>query len=144
MRTILGIFIVFLMMLACCNTPSAEVLLETDRMFSQTSEEKGMQRAFLEFADDSAVLLRKNSMPLVGRHAMEELFKGYPDTGYILTWEPLAGDISRSGDLGYTYGIYTLTITKDESTGKGKYVSVWKKQSDGSWKWVLDAGNEGI
>jgi len=44
--------------------------------------------------------------------------------------------------LGFTYGVYTLSIK--DSVYKGTYVSIWKKQNDGSWKFVLDSGNEGI
>ena len=52
--------------------------------------------------------------------------------------------MSGSGDLGYTYGNYVF-ISKDKD-GKivasyGKYMSVWKKQKDGSWKVVVDMGN---
>jgi len=57
--------------------------------------------------------------------------------------KPFHADIAASGDLGYTLGTYELRA-KDEA-GKatvayGKYCSVWKKQPDGSWKWVVDVG----
>ena len=118
--------------------------METDRKFSERSTEVGMKKAFLDFADDTAVLLQRNSMPVVGKHAIMKSFGGFSDTGVVLTWEPLAGDIARSGDLGYTYGLYTLLVKTDSSISRGKYVSIWKKQADGTWKFVLDGGNEGI
>ncbi len=46
-------------------------------------------------------------------------------------------------DLGYTYGYYTMTFKEDGSTQHGNYVSIWKKQAGGDWKFVLDTGNEG-
>ena len=118
--------------------------MKLDRDFSKRSAETGMKKAFLEFASDTAVLLQKNTMPIVGKTAITKSYKVLSDTGFTLTWEPLAGDISKSGDLGYTYGIYTMVNRANNSSHKGKYVSIWKKQADGSWKWVLDAGNEGI
>ena len=90
--------------LAGCKTYSTEDLFRVDREFSQRSEESGMKKAFLEFADDSAVLLRENSMPIIGKTRLGETFSEFEDTGFILTWEPILGDISRSGDLGYTVG----------------------------------------
>jgi ketosteroid isomerase-like protein len=57
----------------------------------------------------------------------------FADPKFVLRWEPLGAEVS--GNLGYTYGLYR------SSNGYGKYVSVWKKQRDGSWKIVVDAGN---
>ena len=59
--------------------------------------------------------------------------------GSPLSWEPLRAEIAASQDLGYTFGRYAL---RDGETVKayGVYVTVWKKQPDGSWKFVLDGG----
>jgi ketosteroid isomerase-like protein len=46
-----------------------------------------------------------------------------------------------SGDLGYTYELFT--VTAKDTTMQGTYVSIWKKQKDGNWKFVLDTGNPG-
>ncbi|HSO88434.1 MAG TPA: nuclear transport factor 2 family protein [Draconibacterium sp.] len=122
--------------------PDSEQLLETDRKFSATSVEKGFNIAFIEFAHHDAVLLRENSMPVVGKESVIKLFEKADTSGVQFTWEPLAGDIAKSGELGYTYGIYTFT--KDTLTKNGTYVSIWKKDGAGDWKFVLDSGNEGI
>lgn len=143
MKTITALISATILLAGCVNY-SPEVLMITDRNFSDRSKEAGMQKAFLEFADDSAVILRENALPIVGKATLAESFSGIPDTGFVLTWEPLAGHISGSGDLGYTYGIFTTTINGDSSLRQGTYVTIWKKQEDGSWKWVLDTGNQGI
>lgn len=52
--------------------------------------------------------------------------------------------LAESGELGYTVGQYTITVTGEDgerSVEKGKYVTIWRKQADGSWKVVLDGGN---
>jgi hypothetical protein len=59
-----------------------------------------------------------------------------------LSWEPVFGDISRAGDLGYTTGPWVLT---DEGPQRrpsrhGFYFSIWRRQEDGSWKVEVDAG----
>ena len=62
----------------------------------------------------------------------------------VLTWTPVHADMAASGDLGYTYGNY-VTKSKDKDgkpvTQYGKYMSVWRKQKDGTWKVVADMGN---
>jgi ketosteroid isomerase-like protein len=66
------------------------------------------------------------------------------DQGNKLTWSPQFSDVS--GDLAYTYGTWTFTSKDKDKDGNpikqtGKYTTIWKKQSDGSWKVVLDMGN---
>ena len=61
----------------------------------------------------------------------------------VLTWEPDFADVAKSGDLGYTWGRYTYTsFDSTESPSCGFYVTIWKKQLDGSWRFVFDAGNQ--
>ncbi len=63
----------------------------------------------------------------------------------ILQWEPVDGQVAASGDLGYTWGRYVATAKDkqgNETEFHGKYVSIWKKQKDGSWKWIVDIGND--
>ena len=124
-----------------------EELLNIDKAFSELSEEKGMKFAFLEYAADDAVILRANSFPIKGKNAIAEDYKTFSDTGFILTWEPQYAEIAVSGELGYTYGIYTSTINDKEGNptkNKGTYISIWKKDEKGRWKFVLDTGNEGL
>jgi len=137
----------FLNILSCSNpdaTASVEELLKADRDFSQMSLEKGMFSAFLSFIAEDGVILRDNSFPSKGREALRERFDGKSDTSFVLTWEPLSGKMSGSGDLGYTYGIHTTLIKATGELSKGTYVTVWQRQADGSWKFVLDTGTEGL
>lgn len=118
-------------------------MMDADRAFSKHSEQQGMRAAFMEYMDSNAVLLRPNAMPIVGGEAVFYLSQGH-DTSYILTWEPTGGHVANSGELGYTYGVYSLKLKSTDSVTYGTYVSVWKKHQDGKWKFVLDTGNEGI
>jgi len=121
-----------------------QILIKTDIEFSNMSEKTGMEKAFLKYADDEAVLLRTHSMPIVGKEKIGKRYTDSDDTGFTLSWKPLYADVSKSKDLAYTYGTYTLSIKSDKSETYGTYLSIWKKQADGSWKWVLDTGNEGL
>jgi ketosteroid isomerase-like protein len=118
-------------------------MMEADRSFSKSSEQKGMKNAFLDYIDSNGVLLRNNHLPLLGANAIDYLIQ-QNDTGYTLKWEPQSGMIAASGELGYTYGIYVLRPSTKDTLLYGTYVSIWKKQEDGSWKFILDSGNEGI
>jgi ketosteroid isomerase-like protein len=118
-------------------------MLEADRSFSRLSEEKGMKTAFIEYIDSNGVLLRPNEVPVIGADAIDYLIQ-LNDSNYVLTWHPKTGIVAQSGELGYTYGIYTLKPSEKDTLLYGTYVTIWKKQSDGRWKFVLDSGNEGI
>jgi len=118
-------------------------LMEVDRAFSKMSGEKGMKTAFIEYIDSNGVLLRTGHLPIIGANAIDYLIQ-LNDTGYSLTWEPNNGGISSSGDLGYTYGIYAMKPNSKDTVIYGTYTSIWKKEKNGKWKFVLDTGNEGI
>lgn len=131
-----------ILFIGCKNSMNTnESLIAVDREFSKFSKERGMNAAFLKFISEDGVMLRSNSMPIVGKNAVSNLFSG-DDSGFTLTWEPLYADIAKSGEIGYTYGTYELTL--QEGVQKGTYVSIWKKDKDGNWKFVLDSGNEGL
>ncbi|MCI0715440.1 MAG: DUF4440 domain-containing protein [Chlorobi bacterium] len=123
-----------------------ETLKQVDIDFSNQSKEKGMREAFLAYAADNAVLLRPHSYPIEGLEEIKK-FLGDENPPFTLTWTPEFADVSVSGELGYTYGIYELT-DKDENGNeiahKGTYLSVWKKDKKGNWKWILDTGNPGL
>jgi ketosteroid isomerase-like protein len=121
-----------------------EDIKKTDLAFSDLSEKEGMKKAFLTYADEEAVLLRPNSFPIEGKEEIGKMFTNFSDTGFVLSWKPLKAFISASADLGYTYGTFTSSVKNDTSVNTGTYISIWKKQPDGSWKWVLDTGNEGL
>jgi hypothetical protein len=118
-------------------------LLQTDLSFSQLSEQKGRNAAFIAFAAEHATMLRPYSMPLTGKDSIISRFSSHPDTAYTLTWVPVRADVARSGELGFTYGTYQLII-KNIGKEEGTYCTVWKKDKNHSWKFVLDTGNEGL
>ncbi len=61
-----------------------------------------------------------------------------------LSWQTSSVEVARSGDLAYETGTYDFVSTDKKGKSndeKGKFVVVWKKQSDGSWKVVVDIDN---
>jgi len=144
----LFVFIINLIFILSCSknskNPSTGILLQTDRDFSAMSVREGMFKAFLFYMAEDGVILRNNSFPAKGKENLSARFSGKTDTTFILSWEPQFEKISESGDLGYTYGIHTNT---DKITGeitRGTYITIWQKQKDGTWKFVLDTGTQGL
>ena len=149
-KTFSGLSLIILLTLTLTGCPTSQVnkeaawrneIIKTDKEFSKFSREQGMKKAFIEYMDDDGILLRPNHPPIIGANAIEYLTE-QNDSSYTLTWEPSSAKVAASGDLGYSYGIYNLQL--QDTTLQGTYVSIWKKQEDGKWKFVLDTGNEGI
>jgi ketosteroid isomerase-like protein len=145
-------FVLFVSMLAVsCSTKRHEKqdvdykaeMMDADRSFSKLSEQKGMKYAFMQFIDARGVLLRPNTAPIVGVEAIDFISQGI-DTAYTMTWEPNGGSVAKSGDLGYTYGVYSYKPNNRDTVIYGTYVTVWKRQPDGKWKFALETGNEGV
>ena len=122
----------------------ADVLLNVDINFSEMSVKAGMQKAFLFYFSDKGVMLRDNAYPLVGKNSLISQFANRSDTSFVLSWEPVYAMIAKSGDLGYTYGYYARTIKSTGVVSKGTYVTIWEKQKDGTWKFVMDTGTNGL
>lgn len=140
------IFAIILIMINGCGTvmdteKGKADLMDVDRAFSKMSEEQGVYKAFDFYMDDDATLYRDRHHPFTGREAIRPILS--KNTNGTLTWEPTKAEIAASGDLGYTLGSWTYKMK--DSLGNieksyGHYISVWKKNQKGDWKWVFDSG----
>jgi len=122
---------------------SIETLNRLEGEFMKAAGEKGAQ-GYLSYYADNAVELPNGAPIISGKVNIAPGMSFLDNKDNRLIWTPVGGDISSSGDLGYTYGNYEFH-SKDND-GKphiehGKYTSVWKMQKDGNWKVVLDMGN---
>jgi ketosteroid isomerase-like protein len=118
-----------------------EELLATDRRFSRLSIAEGAQVAFDQFMAEEAIVYRDGAAPFVGREAILSLFP--PTATGRLSWEPYFAAAGEGGNLGYTLGRYTYTASDASGEGQtshGYYVTIWRRQEDGSWKYVFDSG----
>lgn len=149
---ILSILLPFSVMAITACTPTPDAIEEANRLlavdveFSRRSEEIGGHKAFLDYIDDSAVMLRANHYPIVGRANIEKMFQNR-SSDFTLTWEPLFATVSSGGDMGYTYGVYksrSVSANGEPVVNEGTYVTIWKKDAGGAWKFVLDTGNPGL
>jgi ketosteroid isomerase-like protein len=135
-----------LLLFSCSNktaspgVPQAEVL-KAENDFKKLSQSKGIQEAFYAFAADNAVIKRENDILIKGRENIKNYYNNPKFKKVSVSWKPDIVEVSEDGTLGYTYGRYVWTVT--DSVGakkdfKGIFHTVWKKQKDGSWKYVWD------
>lgn len=118
-------------------------LLQTDKDFSAASAKEGMKDAFLNYIDPDGILLREGYIPLVGADAIDFLIR-HNDSSFTLSWQPAHAFVAAAADLGYTYGTYAVKGHQIDTTLYGTYVSIWKKEIDGSWKYVVHSEHKGI
>ncbi len=139
------------MLAGCATQPAIDVeaernaLMEADRAWAEayaTSEDPA--EAFVAQLVDDAALLPPDAPLAQGKEAIRgviNMLEGLP--GFNVTWTAVAADVGSGGDLGYTRGTYRMTMDGPAGpvTINGKYLTVWKKQADGTWKVTADMFN---
>jgi len=148
MKKALSLLIATLLLNSCHSNQSGDLeqwkqeITDTELAFSAMAEKEGIPAAFLAYSANDGVIMRNNKV-IKGHPEMEKYFQasGQNPNRLTLTWAPDFVDVAASGDMAYTYGQYKLTIT--DTTGNtqeanGIFHTVWRRQADGSWKFVWD------
>ena len=141
-----------LAVLAGCNTPppapAVDVAAETGKLHDLESAwvkeaaAKDVDKIMSHYTDDAT--LGVSGMPAMkGRDAIRAAWAGMvADPNFKLDFSAERVDVAKDGETAYTRGPYQLTVsnpkTKKPVTDKGTYLTVFKKQADGSWKAVED------
>jgi ketosteroid isomerase-like protein len=123
-------------------TAAAEKIRATDSLFSDLADRMGTAYAFSNTVDAYDAVFGTPQL-VVGPKAVEDYYAAQ-GTGTSLTWHPVYASVAGSLDLGFTIGDYTLTARGASGAAVqrfGKYLTVWKRQRDGTWKFVIDGGN---
>ena len=122
--------------------PGKVLLFDLEARFAKDVAEHG-GAAFAEWFAADAVALNNGAVPLIGKVAIAKS-ANWSAKDYQLTWTPTDALMGPSDDMGYTWGHYEGN-SKDANgnpvTTTGRYMTVWRKQPDGNWKVVLDAGS---
>jgi len=129
------------------DTHDADVkaIKDVEATWVQNFATKDADKIATVYADDASVFIA--DMPVInGMAAIKATLKPMvADKGFSITFASDKVDVAKSGELGYSQGTYTMTSTAPKTkkvlTEKGKYVTVYKKQADGSWKAVADIFN---
>ncbi|TSA51131.1 MAG: hypothetical protein D4R43_01245 [Sphingobacteriales bacterium] len=116
---------------------------KTDSLFCVYSIENGFAKALIVFADSEVIKLNDGENPIYGIEKLNKKLGGKEKDETVISWKPIKVEVGLSGDLGYSFGNweYKTTTEKGDTIYYGNYFTEWKKQKDGSWKYVLDGGN---
>ncbi len=142
------VFFISLIILIGCNTvkqenlrfKAIEEIKKTEKEFEAYVKQYGITEGFYKFADDNAVLNHSENL-IKGKEAIKLHYLSKNADNNKLEWTAEFVDAAESGELGYTYGSY-IYLVPDSIGGYTKYTgvfhTVWKKQNNGSWKFVWD------
>ena len=145
MKLLLSVLLVLVFFIACEQKINKDKVkkevFQTEKAFEKMSADEGLQEAFYFFASDSAVIKRQNDTLIVGKENIKNYYSNPAFKKAKVTWTPDFIDVSDCGDMAYAYGEYLWKIWSDEGDTAeyiGVFQTIWKKQEDGSWKYVWD------
>jgi uncharacterized protein (TIGR02246 family) len=122
----------------------ADAVRATDDAWMKVFAAKDLDKS-VAFFDEKGAVLASNAPIAQGREAIAKSFAGFFTLPNLkITWRADKADVAKSGELGYTSGTYQMSFSDPAGktvSDKGKYVTVWTKQTDGSWKVLLDIFN---
>ena len=119
---------------------------QADMDWSKAAAAKDVDKVVSFYAEDGAIYA-PNAPLAAGRPAIKVEWTGMMNLpGFMVNWVPSRVEVARSADLAWSTGTYTLTssVPGGSGTDHGKYVAVWKKQQDGSWKVEADIFNSDL
>ena len=130
------------------DTHDADVQAIKDTETAWNRDVKDADKWASYYSEDASLLI-PNAPLLSGRAQILAGIKPMTaDPNFSLSFHAAKVDVAKSGELGYTQGPYTLTLTDPQTrklvTDKGKYVTVYRKQADGNWKAVSDIVNSDL
>jgi ketosteroid isomerase-like protein len=117
-----------------------QAALDADRAFSADAAASGVGEAFARFAAADGALLGSGPSLVLGPDAIRAAFAGRP-AGATLVWRPVDAVASDAGDLAFTVGEAESRNPATGAVGHSKYLTVWRLQPDGEWRYVVDGGN---
>lgn len=129
------------------HASDAALLRALDRQWSATAAKNDIDGTVAFYAEN-AVLLPPNAPIATDAQSIRASWAGLLGPNSSLSWKVSGAEVASSGELGYVYGTYALTI-KDPKGGApahdiGKFVEIWKKQADGQWKCIVDTYNSDL
>lgn len=116
-------------------------VIAIEKAFCDDLKTKGVAYAFEAYAAKDAVIRRGNDSLIYGQAAIRKFYAAPGYKNAVADWKPDYTDVSADGTMAYTYGKYTWTIKDNagkETQYSGVFHTVWKRQPDGSWKYVWD------
>ncbi|MBC2839860.1 DUF4440 domain-containing protein [Robiginitalea sp. SC105] len=127
-----------------------EKIKQADITWGNAAKSKNLQEFLSLYTDNQIpVTMPPNNPSIKGKENIRNFYQPmFSMENLTVEFYPETIEISKSGDLGYVIGVYQTKI--QDSTGniinedKGKYINIWKKQNDGSWKCPADIFNSDL
>ena len=125
------------------DTSDLQSMVDTELAFARMAAEQGTRPAFIAFIAEDGILFRPHAV--TGKQWMIDHPLPPSDKRSLLSWYPTVAEIARAGDMGYTTGPWEFKndIHDAKPVAFGEFLTVWKKQADGSWKFAIDLGISG-
>lgn len=117
---------------AAAQEVAAAPVIAAERAFAADAAERGWAAAFRRAAAADGITLSPDP---VNAHVQLAQVEGDGET--TLDWRPAYAGIARSGDFGFTTGPF---LFRGREGIAGHFFTVWRRQGDGGWKWIFDAG----
>lgn len=148
MKNFIPLFIILFIFVGCSPKSESKNLtyvkleiVKTEKDFERLVAKKGLAEGFYQFADSNAVIKREHDTLIIGKTNIKNYYLNLKIQNPTVTWSPDAVTVSDAGDMASSYGKYVWSY-KDasgkEQISKGVFHTVWKKQKDGSWKYIWD------
>jgi uncharacterized protein (TIGR02246 family) len=145
--TLCAIATMALTLTACNQTPDThdadvKAIQDNEAQWNQEWAAKDHNKIMSHYADD-AVLIVSGSPSTSGKEAIGGALRQMTsDPALDLKFHATKVEVAKSGDIAYTQGTYTLTLTDPQTKqlihDHGSFVTTYRKQPDGTWKAVTD------
>jgi ketosteroid isomerase-like protein len=118
--------------------PTRDAVIAAENNFAAQAAREGSAASFLANSIPASLVVENGQLVNA-----QKVWQNKPQANGAqrLVWHPVMADVAQSGELGYTTGPWTLG-TATQTAAAGEYVTVWRKQPDGEWKFALDMGVE--
>src|SRR3954452_2529053 len=136
-----AILLIFVVAMVAQGQSALHDMVKTEQAFSKMAEEQNTRDAFLAFIADDGLLFRPGAVN--GKKWMlEHPAPQTSDKRPLLAWQPAYAVMAASGDMGFTTGPWEAKadVNDEKPQGYGHFMTIWKKQADGTWKFVVDLG----
>lgn len=140
MKVYLAALLLVLVAVIANGQSALQDMVTTEQAFSQMAQNQSIREAFMTYIADDGLLFRPGAVN--GKKWMTEHPVPPSDKRPVLVWQPAYAGMAVSGDMGFTTGPWEAKadINDEKPQGYGHFVTVWKKQADGSWRFVVDLG----
>ena len=134
------------MLLTFAAGADEKAIRDADEAWSNAAAAKDVDKTVAFYSDD-AVVMPPNAERLTTKEGIRKIWKDML-TDAKVSWKSTKVEVAKSGDIAFSSGTYEVTMN-DVVTGKpvndhGKYLAVWEKQTDGTWKCGADIWNSDI